>query len=180
MLTFSFTVWFYLLSRLFFLTPSVLFITSDGWLRIFYGFDSFYIALAHVVSVMDFIWYLYSIVPSFSDFRNFAEETLNKHTLYSRQAKIFVENFEYTWHIQTGMILLLCLLHVFLVLFMVKKLFKSIIRRYTLGQDGCGWQGVWEDISRYLSQLSHPMGLELTPEQVWNPKKLTMLQKGVP
>ena len=41
---------------------------------------------------------------------------------------------------------------------------------------GRGWQSVWEDRDRYLSRLSPPMALERSPEQVQNPKKVTMLE----
>lgn len=77
------------------------------------------------------------------------------------------------WDIQTSMILLLCLLRVFLVLFIVKKLLKNNIQRSTLRQDYCGWQSVKEDMGRYSSLLSSLMGLKFTLKQAWNPKKLT-------
>ena len=59
-----FTAWFYLLSRLFFLTLSTLFITSEGWSGLLYSLYGLHTVCAHVVSVMELIWYLYSITDS--------------------------------------------------------------------------------------------------------------------
>ncbi|KAJ7412559.1 Gag polyprotein [Willisornis vidua] len=36
-----------------------------------------------------------------------------------------------------------------------------------------GWQGVWKDLGRFLGQLSTPITWDFTPEQVFNPSKLT-------
>lgn len=49
-----------LFSRLFFLTPFGLLITSEGWSKLIYGFANLYIACAHVTLTRDLIWYFYS------------------------------------------------------------------------------------------------------------------------
>lgn len=54
----------------------------------------------------------------------------------------------------------------------VNQLFKNATRRSAPRQDGSGWQGVWEDVGRYLSGLSPPMALEFSPEQTRDPKKM--------
>lgn len=51
------------------------------------------------------------------------------------------------------MILLLCLLNVSLFLSVVKQLCKNIPQRSALRQDGYGWQGVWENMGRYLTTV---------------------------
>lgn len=110
--------------------------------RLLYVFPCLCIACSQVVLVMGLIWYLYSMAPSFSGCRNVLCKLLTS-TLF-RQAKIVVENFEYTWDIQTSVILLLCLLHVFPILFMVKKLLKNTTQNSILRQDrGCGGDKMW-------------------------------------
>lgn len=51
------------------------------------------------------------------------------------------------------------------VLSKVKLLPKNINQRSALRQDSYGWQNVWEDIVRYLSQLSL-MVSDIIPEHV--------------
>lgn len=81
-------------------------------------------------------------------FGNFITETFSEYTLYSRRVKIVFEKSEYSWDVQTSM---LCLLHVFPLLSMVKQIFKNSTQRSALRQEGYGWQGMWEDTGRYLS-----------------------------
>jgi len=49
--------------------------------------------------------------------------------------RLFVTAFEYPWDVQASMLLLLCLLNGFQVLFRVKQLVKNIAQRSTLGLD---------------------------------------------
>lgn len=84
-------------------------------------------------------------------FGNFITETFSEYTLYSRRVKIVFEKSEYSWDVQTSMILLLHPLHKFPVLSLVRELFKDITHKSALSQDCYEWQGMWEDIGRYLS-----------------------------
>ena len=54
MLILFFTMWLYLLSGLYFTTP-FRFAISGGWTKLIYGFDSLYLADAHVIMAMDLI-----------------------------------------------------------------------------------------------------------------------------
>lgn len=47
---------------------------------VIYDFASLYTAHAHVIPVIDLIWYLYSVVPSFLHFRILTSEILKKFT----------------------------------------------------------------------------------------------------
>lgn len=49
-----FTMWLYLLSGLYFTTP-FRFAISGVWTKLIYGFDSLYLADAHVILAMDLI-----------------------------------------------------------------------------------------------------------------------------
>lgn len=70
-----------------------------------------------------------------------------------------MEIFEYIWDTLSSTILVLCLLYVFLPLFLWKKVFKNTTQRSTLRQDGCAWQDVWEDMGRYHLQWAWKLPL---------------------
>lgn len=72
---------------------------------------------------------------------------------------------------------MLGLVHVFLVLSVVKPPLQNTSQRCALRQVGWGWQGVWEEMGRYVSPFLH--GLEFAPYQMQNPKKLTECFKKV-
>lgn len=92
---------------------------------------------------------------------------------FSKIVTIALKNSEYPWDVQTSIFLLVCFLNMFLVLFKVKQLFKNTTQRSALRQVGYRWQAAWEDMCRYLSQLSPPMVWKFIPEQVQSSKKLT-------
>ena len=85
---------------------------------------------------------------------------------------VALQDVEYPWDTQTSMFLLLCLLNALQVLFKVKQLLRNLIRRSVLRRDICEWQGVWEDMGRFLGQWAPPVFWTFTPEQLQNPKKL--------
>lgn len=58
-----FIMWFYLLSRLFFLTLSTLFIISEGWSGLFLQFGQFVYCVCSCC-ISHLIWCLYSITDS--------------------------------------------------------------------------------------------------------------------
>lgn len=134
---FSFML-FYVLSRLIFLIPFLLFNIFGGRPKFVYGFASLYIS-ARITPPMNLNWYLFSLWPSFLYFRNLTMEIISKHALYSRWVKTVFEKFEYSCDVQTSMIILLCLVHVSLVSSKVKQLFKNTTQRSALRQDGYGW-----------------------------------------
>lgn len=70
-----------------------------------------------------------------------------------------MEILEYIWDTLSSTILVLCLLYVFLPLFLWKKVFKNTTQRSTLRQDGCAWQDVWEDMGRYHLQWAWKLPL---------------------
>jgi len=76
------------------------------------------------------------------------------------------------------MLLLLCLLNGFQVLFRVKQAVKNIVQRSAPGLDSFEWLGVCDSMSKYLGQWTRPVFFKFTPEQVQNPDKLVKyLQK---
>lgn len=133
---------------------------SESWSRLIYDVSSLYTAYSLVITRSG-CGFILVLVLSSAHSRTLGTLSwkLNKYILYSRWVKIVVENFEYTWDIQTRMTSLPCPLYAFLVLFMVKKLFKNSTQRSLLRQDGLG--GMWEDTGRHLSWLSPPAGLDL-------------------
>ena len=80
------------------------------------------------------------------------------------------EYFEYPC--VTHILLFLILNNGFPLLSKISRLFRKLTRE-SVPKQSCGrWQGVWEDIGRYLSRVSPPIVLNFTPEQVQNPKNL--------
>lgn len=45
-----------------------------------------------------------------------------------------------------------------------KQILGEKIMKCVLKWAVCGWQGVWEDLGRFLGWLSHPITQDLTPE----------------
>lgn len=112
---------------------------SESWSRLIYDVSSLYIAYSPVITRSGCGFILVLVLSSaHSHTLGTLSWKLNKYILYSRWVKIVVENFEYTWDIQTRMTSLPCPLYAFLVLFMVKKLFKNSTQRSLLRQDGLG------------------------------------------
>jgi len=76
------------------------------------------------------------------------------------------------------MLLLLCLLNGFQVLFRVKQAVKNIVQRSALGLDSSEWLGLWDGMGKYLGQWAPPVFTKISSEQVHNPDKLVKyLQK---
>ncbi|KAM9590502.1 uncharacterized protein ACIBXB_005762 [Morphnus guianensis] len=89
------------------------------------------------------------------------------------------ENFEYPWDVQASVLLVLCLLNMFQVLFRAtKRLFKSTTQRSAPKLDIHGWHGMWEDMGRYLENFSPPVAWKFTPEQLQNPHEVVEYLKG--
>jgi len=70
------------------------------------------------------------------------------------------------------MLLLLCLLNVFQVLFRVKQLVKNTAQRSAPRLDSYEWQGVWNSMCKFLGQWVPLVFWNFTPEKVQNPDKL--------
>ncbi|MCQ4187479.1 hypothetical protein FK515_28195, partial [Klebsiella pneumoniae] len=83
-----------------------------------------------------------------------------------------LENFEYPWDVQASILLLLCVLNGFQMLFRIKQLFTKFTRRSAWRLDGQGWHGMWEKTGRYLENFSPPMVWNFTPEQLQNPDEV--------
>jgi len=54
-----------------------------------------------------------------------------------------------------------------------KQILSEAILKCALQQPVPGWQGVWQDSSRFLGCLSPLLALDFTPEEATNPGKLT-------
>jgi len=89
------------------------------------------------------------------------------------------ENFEYPWDAQASILLLLCLLNGFWVLFRVKQVSKNIMQRPAPVLDSCEWLGVWDSMGKYLGQWAPPVFFKITPEQIQNPDNLVKYLKKV-
>ena len=176
-----------------YMLPVVLFITRGNWARVIMLF--YFVTLAcdtRELLVVKLIWYLYSALPSSPYFGIHLSETINNYTLYlfssesqatgethffsfpfsCRQITVAPENFEYPWDVQTSMVLLLCLLNVFQVLFKVKQLFKNTFRKSAPRLNSHGWHGVWEKMGRYLENFSPPVVWNFTPKRLQDPDKV--------
>jgi len=81
------------------------------------------------------------------------------------------EHFQYPWDARVSMLLSLCLLNGFQVLFGVKQVVKNIGQRSAPRLDSYEWLGVWDSMDKYLRQWAPPVFWN-TPEQVQNPEKL--------
>lgn len=81
---------------------------------------------------------------------------------------IALENVKCPWDVQTSMILPLCLLYLFLVLFTFNQLFINTTQRCALLQ--C--QAVWEDISRPPEEWAPAVLWNCSPEHVQDPEEL--------
>ncbi|XP_039240626.1 uncharacterized protein LOC120323903 [Pipra filicauda] len=54
-----------------------------------------------------------------------------------------------------------------------KQILNEVMSKCALKRPVPGWQGVWKDLGRFLGRLSPPIAWDFTPEQVFNPGKLT-------
>ncbi|XP_074884057.1 uncharacterized protein LOC142031085 [Buteo buteo] len=141
--------------------------------------------------VMRLSWYLYEAVISFpylghllSDFIGNYTQSIGKlggdtsprpfPSLFSfRLITTVFENFEYPWDAQASVLLVLCLLTMFQVLFRAtKRLFKSTTQRSVPKLDMHGWHGMWKNVGRYLENFSPPVTWKFTPEQLQNPDEV--------
>lgn len=91
---------------------------------------------------------------------------------FSRLITTALENFEYIWDVETSMIVLLCVLSGFQVLFKNKKLLKNINQWSALKPDGSWWQGVWESMGKCQRLWALPVFQNSILEQVQNLEKL--------
>ncbi|XP_049649800.1 uncharacterized protein LOC126035331 [Accipiter gentilis] len=83
------------------------------------------------------------------------------------------DNFEYPWDAQASVLLVLCLLNIFQVLYRAtKSLFKRTTQRSAPKLDIHGWHGMWEDMGRYLENFSPPVAWKFTPKQLQNPNEV--------
>lgn len=128
--------------------------------------------------------YLFGNIKNYTAFfsssrRQFVNNIRNGTSFFSPSGLITAafEYLEYPW--STIIFLLLGLHNVFLFLPKVKQFIKNTIQEPALRQSSCGWQGVWEDMGRYLSRLSPPRVFHFTPEQVQNPKTLVECLKDI-
>ncbi|KAM9591481.1 uncharacterized protein ACIBXB_006278 [Morphnus guianensis] len=136
-------------------------------------------------------WYLYEAVISFPYFGHLLSDFIGNYTqsmgklggdtsprpfasLFSfRLITTAFGNFEYPWDAQASVLLVLCLLNMFQVLFRAtKRLFKSTTQRSAPKLDIHGWHGMWEDMGRYLENFSPPVAWKFTPEQLQNPHEV--------
>ena len=90
----------------------------------------------------------------------------------SRLVTVSLENFEYLHDVQTSMLLLLCVMTVFQVMFKIKQLFKNIMQRSAPRCDISEWQGVWDNMARCPEHWAPPVVWNFTSEQLQNPEKL--------
>lgn len=90
----------------------------------------------------------------------------------SRLITTALENFEYIWDVETSMIVLLCVLSGFQVLFKNKKLLKNINQWSALKPDGSWWQGVWESMGKCQRLWALPVFQNFILEQVQSLEKL--------
>lgn len=110
---------------------------------------------------------LYSVLQSSLYFGNCILETINTFTLYfvSSGSQAMGERNE------NGMLLLLCPLNIFKILFKVKQVFINILLIWDLPCSWTAeWQAVWDDIGMYLKQY---------PELLQNPEKLVNYVENV-
>ena len=54
-----------------------------------------------------------------------------------------------------------------------KQILSEAILKCSLQQPVPGWQGMWQDLSRFLGRFSPLLALDFTPEEATNPGKLT-------
>lgn len=74
----------------------------------------------------------------------------------SRPVTIALENFEYPWDVQASVLLLLCLLTVFQILFKVKQLFTNNTWRSAPRLDGSECHSVWQSVGTSNILEFHP------------------------
>lgn len=82
------------------------------------------------------------------------------------------ENFVYAWDVQTSMLPLLHVVNVFQVMFQIKQLFKSVIKRSAPSQESSAWQGMRDGLGRCLEWWALPGVWNFISEQLQNPEKL--------
>lgn len=175
MLIYQFTVLFYVLSRLFFLIPFLLFIISGDCPKFVYGFCQSLSTCSYYTN-REFNLIFVLIYPSLLHFGNLTMETINKYSLYSRQAKIVFEflnilvmfKLAQSYCYISCMCLWLCL--------SLDNYLGILLKDLPQGRMVIVVQ---EDMGRYLSRLSPLMVLEFTPEQMQNPQKKTECFKKV-
>lgn len=85
---------------------------------------------------------------------------------------IALENFEYPWDAQTSVLILLCVMSVFQVMFKIKQLFKHITQRSVRRWGSSERQGMWDGMGRCLEWWAPPVVWNFTSEQLQNPEKL--------
>ncbi|KAM9591473.1 uncharacterized protein ACIBXB_006269 [Morphnus guianensis] len=192
MLIHLFTWWRFVSSYVLYVLPVVTFLTSGrviGIIILLYWAMSTCEMITSLV--MRLSWYLYEAVISFPYFRHLLSDFIGNYTqsmgklggdasprpfaslLSFRLITTAFENFEYPWDVQASVLLVLCLLNMFQVLFRAtKRLFKSTTQRSAPKLDIHGWHGMWEDMGRYLENFSPPVAWKFTPEQLQNPHEV--------
>lgn len=65
-----------------------------------------------------------------------------------------------------------CLLNEFLVLFIIKQIFKNTTQRSIPRLDSYEWQDVWDSMGKNLGEQTPPMFWNFTPKKVHNPENL--------
>ncbi|KAM9590490.1 uncharacterized protein ACIBXB_005749 [Morphnus guianensis] len=198
MLIHLFTWWRFVSSYVLYVLPVVTFLTSGrviGIIILLYWAMSTYEMITSLV--MRLSWYLYEAVISFPYFGHLLSDFIGNYTqsmgklggdasprlfasfLSFRLITTAFENFEYPWDAQASVLLVLCLLNMFQVLFRAtKRLFKSTTQRSAPKLDIHGWHGMWEDMGRYLENFSPPVAWKFTPEQLQNPHEVVEYLKG--
>ncbi|KAM9591469.1 uncharacterized protein ACIBXB_006265 [Morphnus guianensis] len=198
MLIHLFTWWRFVSSYVLYVLPVVTFLTSGrviGIIILLYWAMSTCEMITSLV--MRLSWYLYEAVISFPYFGRLLSDFIGNYTqsmgksggdtsphpfaslLSFRLITTAFENFEYPWDAQASVLLVLCLLNMFQVLFRAtKRLFKSTTQRSAPKLDIHGWHGMWEDMGRYLENFSPPVAWKFTPEQLQNPHEVVEYLKG--
>ncbi|KAM9591151.1 uncharacterized protein ACIBXB_006065 isoform 1-T2 [Morphnus guianensis] len=198
MLIHLFTWWHFVSSYMLYVLPVVTFLTSGrviGIIILLYWAMSTCEMITSLV--MRLSWYLYEAVISFPYFGHLLSDFIGNDTqsmgklggdtsprpfaslLSFRLITTAFENFEYPWDAQASVLLVLCLLNMFHVLFRAtKRLFKSTTQRSAPKLDIHGWHGMWEDMGRYLENFSPPVAWKFTPEQLQNPHEVVEYLKG--
>jgi len=158
----------------------VLFITTGKMTRIiillYYVISTYNTMISLAINLRV---YFYEVLLSRSYLGHYLSEFINNYIQFMRKMgggnfhhsftspfffRLDTTAFENLWDVQASMLLLLCILDVFQVLFRVKQLFQNIIQRFAPSLDICGWQGMWDSVDKYLGQWTPLVFLNLIPE----------------